>query len=94
MECIQSFNSWPRTETKPNPSGSFVNSAFTKSLAAQSLEFSNLKMFKSSTNVVRQIEGKKENRTIPMWNNGKIVYSIPSITPEYVAAADADKPKD
>jgi len=51
-------------------------------------------MFKSSTNVVRQIEGKKENRTIPMWNNGKIVYSIPSITPEYVAAAVADKPKD
>jgi len=35
---------------------------------------------------------KKENRKIPIWEDGRIVYGFPTITPEKVAAAEANKP--
>ena len=36
---------------------------------------------------------KKENRKLPLWEDGHIVYGFPAITPQHVAAADADKPR-
>ncbi|MEM9399015.1 MAG: hypothetical protein AAF984_02295 [Verrucomicrobiota bacterium] len=37
-------------------------------------------------------KAKKENRKLPIWKNGQVVYGFPSITPEQVAQANADKP--
>lgn len=38
-------------------------------------------------------KAKKENRKLPMWKNGKVIYDFPAITPQQVAAANADKPR-
>jgi predicted ABC-type ATPase len=35
---------------------------------------------------------KKENRKLPLWQDGHIVYGFPSTTPQKVAAAEANKP--
>lgn len=38
-------------------------------------------------------KAKRANRKLPIWENGRIVYGFPTITPQQVAAADADKPR-
>lgn len=38
-------------------------------------------------------KARKENRKLPIWKQGKVVYDFPTITPQQVAAADADKPR-
>lgn len=38
-------------------------------------------------------KAKRENRKLPIWEDGRVVYGFPSITPQHVAAADADKPR-
>jgi hypothetical protein len=38
-------------------------------------------------------KAKKENRKLPIWQDGRIVYDFPTITPQQVAAADAAKPR-
>lgn len=37
-------------------------------------------------------KARKENRKLPIWKNGKVVYDFPTITPQHVAAANANKP--
>ena len=37
-------------------------------------------------------KARKDNRKLPIWKDGTIVYGFPTITPQQVAAANADKP--
>ena len=36
---------------------------------------------------------KRENKKVPIWKDGKVIYGFPTITSEQVAAANADKPR-
>jgi len=38
-------------------------------------------------------KAKRENRKLPIWLGGQVVYGFPTITPEQVATADANKPR-
>jgi len=38
-------------------------------------------------------KAKRENRKLPIWENGRVVYGFPTITPQQVAAAEANKPR-
>jgi hypothetical protein len=38
-------------------------------------------------------KARRENRKLPFWRDGRVVYEIPTITREKVAAAEANKPR-
>jgi hypothetical protein len=35
---------------------------------------------------------RRENRKLPIWHEGQIIYDFPSITPRHVAEAEANRP--